>query len=195
LSEWAGGLVEGDKSPHALSAQAKELRQQGYQLRITRNLEASKKFLWDKYREEPEARFGLLTSGRDKGLCACGVAAVNTRIFKAGPWYADAESSPNSCRRLTDAITEFSAQGLELDHTLIAWGTDFVRKNGVWDDSAAKRYQKKGAVKDPLRLRKNAYRVLLTRGREGVIVCLPEILKELDETYDFLRAAGCQPLE
>jgi hypothetical protein len=44
---------------------------------------------------------------------------------------------------------------------------------------------------DALQLRRNAYRVLLTRGREGVILCVPEAMRELDETYAFLVAAGC----
>ncbi|MDP4659740.1 MAG: DUF2075 domain-containing protein, partial [Opitutales bacterium] len=100
----------------------------------------------------------------------------------------------SSCRRLYDAVTEFSAQGLELDHALLAWGTDFIRKGAQWDDSLAMKYQKKGSVVNPLQLRKNAYRVLLTRGREGVLICLPQQLPELDETYDFLVAAGCEVL-
>ena len=40
-----------------------------------------------------------------------------------------------------------------------------------------------------------AYRVLLTRGREGVIICLPESMSELDEAYCFLLAAGCEILK
>src|SRR5690606_47382 len=136
----------------------------------------------------------LLTGGRDKGLKDLDMHKVSTRTFRAGPWYADPESSPSSCRRLTDAITEFSAQGLELDHTLLVWGTDLIRKNKMWDDSLAQRYKKKGDVEDPLRLRINAYRVLLTRGREGVLICLPQSIPELDETYDFLLTAGCRSL-
>jgi hypothetical protein len=95
---------------------------------------------------------------------------------------------------LTQPISEFEAQGLELDHTLLIWSTDFVLKDGEWDDSSAKKYQKSSGVRDPLRLRRNAYRVLLTRGREGVIICLPELMRELDETFNFLVAAGCEVL-
>jgi hypothetical protein len=171
------------------------LWQQGYQIRITRNLHKAKEFLWEKYRLQPDARYGMLTGGRDKGLQDLDLNKVNTRTFRAGPWYADPESSPSSCRRLTDAITEFSAQGLELDHALLVWGTDLIRKAGVWDDALAMRYLRKGDVADPLQLRLNAYRVLLTRGREGVLICIPQQIAELDETFDFLMAAGCRPLE
>jgi hypothetical protein len=194
LSKWASGVVGGDIPLDQLAALADKLRVQGYQLRITRNLPRAKLFLHEKYRYQPEARFGVLTGGRDKGLVDMDISKVNTRTFRAGPWYADPESSPSSCRRLNDAVTEFSAQGLELDHALLAWGTDFIRLNGKWDDSLAMKYQKKGSVSNPLQLRENAYRVLLTRGREGVLVCLPHQLRELDETYEYLLKAGCQIL-
>jgi len=194
LSEWAAGIVDGDKTVAELAEMAARLAGQGYQIRLTRNLDRAKRFLWEKYRNQPEARFGMMTSARDKGLRQIGVEARDTRFFNAGPWYADPESSPNSCRRLLDAITEFSAQGLELDHSLLAWGTDFIRKDNCWDDSLAMRFQKRNAVRDRLQLRRNAYRVLLTRGREGVLICLPEFLRELDETYQFLASAGCEIL-
>ena len=77
------------------------------------------------YKELPDARFGLMALARDKGLeNTLGIKAISTRLFKVGPWYADPEDSPSSCRRLNDAISEFSAQGLELDHSLLVWGTD-----------------------------------------------------------------------
>jgi hypothetical protein len=196
LSQWAGGIVEDKCASGELSAIAKSLRDEGYQIRVTRSLDTAKKFLWDKYRDQPEARFGLMASARDKSLSSTvGVAPVNTRIFRAGPWYADPETSPSSCRRLNDAITEFSAQGLELDHTLLVWGTDFIRQNGAWNDSRAMKFQRKKAIRNPLQLRRNAYRVLLTRGREGVIICLPSVLSELDETHELLIACGCEDMD
>lgn len=194
LSDWAAGIVAGDVPLPELALLASSLKDQGYQLRVTRDLPAAKEFLWGKYREFPDARFGLLVSSRDKGLEALGINAADGKFFRAGPWYADPESSPSSCRRLTESITEFSAQGLELDHTLLVWGGDFIRDGEVWSMSGAKRYRKSSDVKDPLQLRRNAYRVLLTRGREGVIICCPQSRPELDATYAFLVAAGCDTL-
>ncbi|MBA2269111.1 MAG: DUF2075 domain-containing protein [Chthoniobacterales bacterium] len=77
---------------------------------------------------------------------------------------------------------------------LLVWGTDFVLRNGAWDNATAKTYQKSTGVRDALQLRRNAYRVLLTRGREGAILCLPEFMHELDETFRLLVAAGCEVL-
>lgn len=196
LSDWAGGVVEDSPQTCELSKMADSLRADGYQLRVTRRLEIAKKFLWDKYRDQPEARFGLLTSARDKSLFSTvGISTVNSRLFRAGPWYADPESSPASCRRLTDAITEFSAQGLELDHALLVWGTDFIQEHGSWNDNRAMKFQRKGAIHDSLQLRRNAYRVLLTRGREGVLICLPKVLAELNETHSLLVACGCENMD
>ena len=195
LSEWASSLIDGTRTHEELQKLADVLWSQGYQIRLTRDLHRAKEFLWEKYRDQPDARYGLLTGGRDKGLNELDIHKVKTFSFHAGPWYADPESSPSSCRRLTDAISEFSAQGLELDHSLLVWGTDLIRKGYKWDDSLAMRYQKRGDVEDPLRLRLNAYRVLLTRGREGVLICVPRSIPELDETYEFLLNAGCRLLE
>ena len=167
---------------------------QGYQLRVTRTLTRAKEFLWKKYADLPDARFGLLHSSRDKRISDVIDVGRRRRYGWIGPWYADPESSPESCRRLVQPISEFEAQGLELDHTLLIWGTDFVLNEGKWDDSSAKKYQKSSAVREPLRLRRNAYRVLLTRGREGVIICVPEFIRELDETFNFLIAGGCDVL-
>ena len=86
-------------------------------------------------------------------------------------------------------MTEFGAQGLELDATLLAWGTDFVMKGGQWSNANARGYRLRSLVKDALQLRRNAYRVLLTRGRDACVVFVPPIV-ELDETFEYLRNAG-----
>ncbi len=194
LSKWAAGIIEDRHDSAQLADIARQLRQQGYQLRITRRLGEAKEFLWKKYANHPDARFGLMTSSRNKRIGEVIDEPERARFFRAGPWYADPETSPHSCRRLQEAITEFAAQGLELDHALVIWGTDFVLQGGRWDNSAAKTYQKSSGVQDALQLRRNAYRVLLTRGREGAILCLPKFMSELDELYAALVAAGCEEM-
>jgi hypothetical protein len=194
LSDWTEKILADHANVAELIAISRTLAKQGYQLRVTRELGKAKEFLWKKYSGVPDARFGLLASSRNKRIGEIIDEPRSGKFFRAGPWYADPEVSPHSCRQLREAITEFAAQGLELDHTLLIWGTDFVLKNGDWDNSAAKTYRKSSAVQSPLQLRRNAYRVLLTRGREGVIICLPEFMRELDETYLFFVAAGCEVL-
>ena len=90
-------------------------------------------------------------------------------------------------------MTEFGAQGLELDGVLLAWGTDLMRVDERWSDERAKRYVRSSHVKDPFQLRLNSYRVLLTRGRDGVVVFVPP-MRELDETAAYLQENGFQVL-
>jgi DUF2075 family protein len=91
-------------------------------------------------------------------------------------------------------VTEFGAQGLELDAALLAWGTDFIRENGSWTNRLAKQYQRRNRVRDAFRLRQNAYRVLLTRGRDGTVVYMPAIAA-LDETYEYFVSSGFKPTD
>jgi len=95
---------------------------------------------------------------------------------------------------MRDVITEFQAQGLELDAVLLAWGTDFVRKEGNWSIERARGYRRGAKIKDSFQLRVNSYRVLLTRGRDGTVVFVPP-LAELNETAEYLVAAGFRMLE
>jgi hypothetical protein len=57
----------------------------------------------------------------------------------------------------------------------------------------ARGYRDLSKVKDPFQLRKNAYRVLLTRGRDGTVAFIPK-LQDLDETFAYLTASGFKEL-
>ena len=108
-----------------------------------------------------------------------------------GPWYGDPEDACGdlSCRHLELCVTEFGAQGLELDATLLAWGTDLRLGGGRWSNAGARGYKKGALVKDPMQLRINAYRVLLTRGRDACVVFVPPGAG-MDETFAYLVGAG-----
>jgi hypothetical protein len=181
----------------ALAEVGAKLAAEDYHLRITRSLETAKAYLRSRYADNPDARFGLLASARDKDLVEFGVPNdfQSTKRVKFGPWYGDAEGASGelSCRHLEICVTEFGAQGLELDGTLLAWGTDLVLKGGAWSNASARGYKRKGRVRDALQLRLNAYRVLLTRGRDGCVVFVPP-LPPLDETFEFLQRIGFKKL-
>lgn len=175
---------------------AAELSVGGFRLWATRDLEAAKKYLRDRYTGQPEARFGILASSRDRDLVGFGIdnSWQTTRRVKLGPWYSENEGGVHSCRKLESCVTEFGAQGLELDMVLLAWGSDFLRVGGKWSIERARKY-KRGDVRvvDPFQLRVNAYRVLLTRGRDGSVVFIPEG-KDFDETWGYLLSNGFRRL-
>jgi hypothetical protein len=170
----------------------------GLRLYITRDLDQAKRYLRERYSEAPEARFGLLASSRDRDLPAFGVSNdyEATRNVRVGPWFIEGESDSRSCRHLELAVTEFQCQGLELDMAVVAWGTDLLREQGSWTDRKARRYGTRGRtrVRDPFQMRLNAYRVLLTRGRDGTVVFVPR-MPDLDETWNYLLASGFELLE
>jgi hypothetical protein len=172
---------------------ARALDRDDYHLRITRDLGRAKTYLRDRYADDREARFGLVASSRDRDLSRFGIENdfQATKNVRPGPWYGDDEDSSGkrSCRHLNACVTEFGAQGLELDAALLAWGTDLVWKDKHWSSAKRRRYRKPQLVKDPHQLRLNAYRVLLTRGRDATIVFVPS-LPELDDTYHHLVASG-----
>jgi DUF2075 family protein len=134
-----------------------------------------------------------VASSKDRDLVRFGIPNdfQSTKRLRLGPWYGDPDDgySGRSCRRLETCVTEFGAQGLELDATLLAWGTDLMMSQGRWSNAQARGYRKGAPVRDPLQLRLNAYRVLLTRGRDACVVFVPP-MAELDETFAHLTDAG-----
>ena len=190
LHGYVASLLAADESG-SLRPLAIQLERDGFHLRITRDLEVAKSYLRDRYAENADARFGIVASARDKALVNFGINNdhQSTKRVKMGPWYGDGDRSPRSCRQLTSCVTEFGAQGLELDAVLLAWGEDFVMDAGRWSNARSRGYQRKKLVRDAFQLRVNAYRVLLTRARDAVVIFVPQ-LRRLDETFDYVVACG-----
>ena len=106
-----------------------------------------------------------------------------------GPFFVDPPQSKRSCCQFRDVATPFECQGLELDFPIVCWGDDLWWDGKRW----ATREQRNSKELDPYRLRINAYRVLLSRGRDGMIIFIPPV-ERLQETHRVLIDAGCQEL-
>jgi DUF2075 family protein len=156
-----------------------------------------------RYAEAPEARYGLVASSRDKILQEWGIPNdyQSTKVMRLGPWFGDGEESRRSCRHLCECVTEFGAQEPELDGVLLAWGTDLVLEevdagaegaSGAWSNAHAKRHARSAHVRGAFQLRVNAYRVLLTRGRDGAVIFVQPA--ELDATAARLQGHGVKVL-
>ena len=185
LTGWVSALLQGD-GPRA-QAWASALKTQGYTLRMTRSLERARAYCHERYAQAPTKTYGLIASSRARMLPEHGIpnGYMATSRMNVGAWYADEPDSPRSCRQLERCVTEFGCQGLELDMPLLCWGEDLRRVRGEWVASAQRK------ARDPMTLRLNAYRVLLTRGRDGVVVCVPPD-ERLDETWAFLEKCGME---
>lgn len=194
LHDFVRALLHGDA--RKASAAAKGLHKNGHRFHVTRRLDTAKSHLRRRYEGQPDARFGLVASSRDTSLHKHGVDNRHDMVkdVPLGPWYAAPSEHADSCCALKSVLTEFETQGLELDAALLAWGEDYVREANDWTDRHAKGYAKGTTVTDPLALRTNSYRVLLTRGRDSTVVFIPAT-QRMDETYEFLLACGMTPLE
>lgn len=194
VHDFVGSLISNPISPeNILNDIHKEVEKDGFAFRITRDLLEAKSYMQNRYADNPDARFGLIASSRDKILNQFGVMNdwQNTKNIRVGPWYSDSEGQDNSksCRLMKECVTEFSCQGLELDGAILCWGSDFILKNRNWDISLMRKYKNGSDIRDPWALRSNAYRVLLTRARDVTVIFLPPD-NILDETYDYLINAG-----
>jgi hypothetical protein len=188
VHEFVGGLL--DCAPATqLMAVASELHANAHRFLLTRDLKAACGYLRERYTNASEARFGLLASSKDKWLPQFGVdnSFQTTKRLRVGPWYNASPSDQQSCCQLDSVATEFASQGLELDCALLAWGSDLLWVDGQWSISQAR--GTRGSLKDPMALRKNVYRVLLTRGRDGTVVFVPAD-NRFDPTFEQLREAG-----
>ena len=194
LDEWVDGLLTDGDEAYGREL-AERLEAAGYHLRMTRDLETAKSYFHKRYAEAPAARYGLVASSRDKVLAEWGIPNdyQSTKVMRLGPWYGDGDESHRSCRHLRECVTEFGAQGLELDGVLLAWGTDLLWTGDAWSNARAKNHARGTHVRDPFQLRVNAYRVLLTRGRDGAVIFVPP-LAELDATAARLQGHGVKVL-
>lgn len=196
VDKFVAGLLEA-RPASGLRPAAERLEREGFHLRLTRDLGEAKAYLRERYKEDRDARYGIVASSKDRDLPDFGILNdfQSTKRVRLGPWYGDLEDdyAGRSCRRLETCVTEFGAQGLELDATLLAWGTDLVMTAGRWSNANAMGYLRSARVRNPFQLRLNAYRVLLTRGRDACVVFVPT-LAALDETFLYLSHAGFRSL-
>jgi hypothetical protein len=80
----------------------RELERSGFHLRMTRELEAAREYLQQRYKDQPDARFGLLASSRDRLLTRFRIYNdyQSTKIVRFGPWYGDAQDAPSTTQGL-----------------------------------------------------------------------------------------------
>ena len=191
VSKFANALVEGD------IATAKGLSggiiEQGFGMYVTRDLNHAKRYLKERYRNEPTKRFGMIASSKGRLLRQWGMdnsfqGALG--IFYVGKWFNAEPDHPKSCCALDTVATEFSCQGLEIDMPLIGWDNDML-----WDGTQWAKFKKAEAEdSDVNTYRKNSYRVLLTRGRDGFVIYVPPV-EEMDPVYNVLLEAGIRTVE
>jgi DUF2075 family protein len=170
-----------------------------FPLALTRNLTTAK--AWLRSRARGSERYGIVVSSEAQRLRP---HAIDVRV-KVNPvhWFLSGKEDTRSSYYLEDVATEFQVQGLELDWTCVVWDGDLRHTTEGWRHFSfvGDRWNRIHKEERQAYL-VNAYRVLLTRARQGTVVVVPPG-DEADPTrtpdlydpiYDFLRSIGIPDL-
>lgn len=171
-----------------------------YPVFVTRNLHKAK--LWVRSQAKGSQRYGLTASSGAKRLRKYGIWVQNK--IEATNWFLNGKNDVRSSFHLEETATEFDIQGLELDWTIVCWDADLRFENGDFEHLkfVGTKWQNIKSADNILYL-KNAYRVLLTRARQGFVIFVPTG-DETDTTakpeyydgiYRYLKSVGIKELE
>lgn len=166
-----------------------------YPIVITRDLNKAKD--WVREHCQGTTRYGLLSSSGALRLKPEGIFVKNE--ISVANWFLNGKDDVRSSYMLEDVVTEFDIQGLELDYSVVAWDADYRFVNGEWtyNNFVGNRWTNVSSEERRLYL-KNAYRVLLTRARQGMAIFVPDGSDDdktrnrewYDGIYEYLKEIG-----
>jgi DUF2075 family protein len=170
-----------------------------YPIVITRSLDKAK--IWLKEKARGNERYGLVVSSQAYRLKPL---AIDIRSpIDPVHWFLNGKDDVRSSFYLEDVATEFQVQGLELDWVCVAWDGDLRFDHNTWKSFSFKgnKWQKINQEERKKYLI-NAYRVLLTRARQGMVIVIPEGNIEdhtrqpefYNSTYTYLKSIGIPEL-
>lgn len=211
LSAFVHALLSFDDSARALYEEIKNK----YPIVLTRDMAKAREWLHKQVRGSE--RTGVLVTKESARFKPLAIHILPSGDENAVHWFLEDKTDTRSSNYLEDAATEIQVQGLELDYTCVLWDADmryekgkwrYYRFNGQdrWNELTGSSENKQEQMKYML----NAYRVLLTRARSGMIICVPEgnprktlsgfwedstrLPEYYDGTYEYLKSIGIQEL-
>jgi hypothetical protein len=196
MSEFVNCLLDLDIS--GAQAMLSEVTEH-FPILLTRDLSAAK--AWVRGRARGTERYGMVVSSQAQRLKP---HAIDVRVpIDPVHWFLAGKQDTRSSYYLEDVATEFQVQGLELDWTCVVWDGDLRYGGGEWSHFGFVGDRWNRVLKDERqRYLVNAYRVLLTRARQGTVVVVPEGDRYdgtrsphiYDPTYELLRHVGLPEL-
>ena len=176
LSAFVHSLLAVDGDAAGILAQIKDK----YPVMLTRDMEKARRWLHEKVRGTEKT--GVLITKESARYKPLGIHVLQSDDENAVHWFLDDKTDTRSSNYLEDAATEIQVQGLELDYTCLLWDADMRFENGQWQYYSWNRQKSEWTKLVPntegkqekMRYMLNAYRVLLTRARAGMIICVPE---------------------
>ena len=166
-----------------------------YPIVITRDVNKAKR--WLKSQARGSERYGIVVSSQAERLKphAIDVKAPINPVH----WFLDDKTDVRSSYYLEDVGTEFHVQGLELDWVCVTWDADFRYSNDGWKHWSFRGNKWMHINKaERKNYQKNAYRVLLTRARQGMVIVVPhgdgdDATRDpafYDPTFSYLEQVG-----
>lgn len=186
-----------------------------YPIVLTRDMARARKWLHEKVRGTE--RIGVLVTKEAARFKPLAVHILPSGDENAVHWFLEDKVDTRSSNYLEDAATEIQVQGLELDYTCLLWDADMRCQNGKWSfftfNGNTRWVEQAGTSQNSQEKRKymlNAYRVLLTRARAGMVICVPEgnsnktasgfwedstrLPEYYNGTYEYLREIGLEEI-
>ena len=175
LSAFVHALLDLDAKASSIYAEIKD----NYPIVLTRDMEKARRWLHEKVRGTE--RTGVLITKESARYKPLGIHVLPSGDENAVHWFLEDKADARSSNYLEDAATEIQVQGLDLDYVCLLWDADMRYNDGAWHyyrfngqtkwnelnpDTESKQEQMKYML--------NAFRVLLTRARKGMIICVPE---------------------
>lgn len=211
LSAFVHALLMFDENAANIYAEIKDK----YPIVLTRDMTKAKKWLHEKVRGTE--RTGVLVTKESARYKPLAIHILASGDENAVHWFLEDKADTRSSNYLEDAATEIQVQGLELDYTCLLWDADMRCENGKWHfyrfNGQTKWVEQTGETEGNQELIKymlNAYRVLLTRARAGMIICVPagnanktstgfwedstRLPEYYDGTYQYLKSLGIQEI-
>jgi hypothetical protein len=146
---------------------------ENYPIVLTRSLDKAKQWLRDHARGSE--RYGLLASSKAERLKAISINVRYQPDFVH--WFLEDDTDIRSSNALEDTLTEFKVQGLEIDWACVAWDADLRlnKEQTAWQHHQLRSGTKWQNINKPInqQYQINAYRVLLTRARQGMVIVVP----------------------
>ena len=186
-----------------------------YPIVLTRDMGKAKRWLHE--RSNGSIRTGVLVTKESARFKPLGIHILQTGDENAVHWFLEDRKDTRSSDFLEDAATEIQVQGLELDYTCLLWDADMRYEKDGWHfykfNGKTKWNEQDKETENQKELRMymlNAYRVLLTRARCGMVICVPSgnanktmsgawedstrLPKYYDGTYEYLRSLGLEEI-
>ena len=211
LSSFIHALLAIDQNAHSVFAEIKDR----YPIVLTRDMDKAKAWLHQKVRGTE--RTGVLITKESARYKPLGIHVLPSGDQDAVHWFLEDKIDTRSSNYLEDAATEIQVQGLELDYTCLLWDADMRYDDGRW-----RFYSFNGKTEwreiidnsennhERIKYMLNAYRVLLTRARVGMVICVPEgndhktasgfpedstrLPEYYDGTYQYLKSIGIEEI-